>query len=139
MLSWGSCAGLGKERVLGVTSLHTCAQVKQDLAGRAGGGASLGGICSVLSWAVVCGWVPCQCPGGRTGWVMGIAKSRTAGEHQRVGIRFGPVRTGLQSKSICLGVTRENISVVCRGEKENKEVVSVLNSREGKPSAFMFK
>lgn len=31
MLSWGACAGLGKQRVLGVTSLLTCALVKQDL------------------------------------------------------------------------------------------------------------
>lgn len=38
MLSWGACAGLGKERVLGVTSLLTCAQVKQDLGGKGGGG-----------------------------------------------------------------------------------------------------
>lgn len=70
---------------------------------------------------------------------MGLAQGRTTGEHPRVGVRFGPVCTGLQSKSLCLGVTRENTSVVCRGEEENKEVVSVLNSREGKNSTLTFK
>lgn len=121
VLSWGACPGLGKQRVLGVASLLTGAHVKQDLGGRGGAGASLGDICSVLSWAVVYGLAPCQRPGRRTGWVMGLAKSGTAGEHQRVGVRFGPVCTGLQSKSLC------------RGGKENKIVLSVLNSREGKP------
>lgn len=81
-----------------------CAHVKQDLGGRGGGGASLGDICSVLSWAVVCG-LPCQYPGARPCWVMSLAKSRTCGEHQRMDVRFGPVCTGLQSKSLCLGVT----------------------------------